>query len=166
MKDLVLLSDVYPLCVLNFFLSFNLCFVLKSAGVSCPWTLVRWCFARMYLYILMANIWSALVHYSVPPFCKISALIVNCIKIPCINPPFDYYNKLSCNKWNVDFYNKTVENKSVSFQQEIKTSCLGFAVIHNHCVSDTPKPTFIFISNEIQPYQWLSSNRWLMKTKF
>lgn len=97
---------------LNFFLSFNLCHCLK----------VSWCFLvhRLWydgalqgcIYIIMANIWSALVHLFTSPFCKISALIINCIKVPCINPPFDYYNKLNCNKWNVDFYNKTME-KSV-----------------------------------------------------
>lgn len=36
------------------------------------------------IYIIMANIWSALVHL-LTPFCKISALIINCIKVPCIN---------------------------------------------------------------------------------
>lgn len=68
---------------LNFFLSFNLCHCLKSAGVSCTSTLVRWCFARMYLYYNGQHLVSPcpLTH----PFCKISALIINCIKVPCIN---------------------------------------------------------------------------------
>lgn len=48
-KDLLLLSDVC-LYESKLFLSFNLRHCLKVSWCFCTSTLVRWCFARMYLY--------------------------------------------------------------------------------------------------------------------